>query len=147
MTASIVAQQIDAGDRLDDLDGYSTVNIDQQIENYLSRFDAMTPEQKRGQFDLALTMLPDVLPARRRCPYCRQDLQPADAPAPIDADRLDALRTELEDWAADGHPVAPMIFDNLAWFLAMEDAGYVIGLESAMPVAFDVTRPPTLPFI
>ena len=90
-----------------------------------------------------------------RCPYCRQDLQPAaarcracGAPSPTHADdRLDALRIELEEWAADGHPVAPMIFGNLAWFLAMEDAGFVIGLESAMPVAFDVTRPPTLPLV
>ena len=40
--------------------------IDQQIENYLKRFDAMTPEQKKRQLDLALAMLPNVLRLRRR---------------------------------------------------------------------------------
>lgn len=154
MTASIVAQQIDAGAQVaalavngaprcpycrQDLPADAdrcracgapspTVSIDLQIENYLSRFDAMTAEQKKGQLDLALTMLPDVRTT-------------------IDADRLVALRADLEELVRDGDQVAPMIFDNLAWLAAMEDVGFVVDLATGMPAGFDVTRPPALPLL
>ena len=44
------------------------INIEQQIESYLQRFDAMSLEQKKRQFDLALSMLPNALHLRRGRP-------------------------------------------------------------------------------
>ena len=89
-----------------------------------------------------------------RCPYCRQDLQPAaarcracGAPSPTPADdRLALLQAEMEDWATR-HQVAPMILQNIAWLAAMEDAGFLVDLATAIPHALDVTRPPTLPLV
>jgi hypothetical protein len=49
------------------------MNIDQQIESYLKRFDAMTPEQKKRQLDLALNMLPNALGIRRGRPVHAAD--------------------------------------------------------------------------
>ena len=89
-----------------------------------------------------------------RCPYCRQNLEPGTdqrchcCGAPIDAaDRLALLRYDLDSHVAAGHPVAPMIFDNVAWLAAMEDAGFILDLATAIPVALDVTRPPALPLL
>lgn len=62
-------------------------------------------------------------------------------------DRLAVLREELIDWVAAGHQVAPLILDNVAWLAAMEDAGFIVDLATGLPVAFDATRPPTLPLL
>ena len=89
-----------------------------------------------------------------RCPYCHQDLAlDADkrchccsAPATAD-DCLALLRYDLDSHVAAGHQVAPMILDNAAWLAAMEDAGFIVDLATAIPVALDVTRPPSLPLL
>lgn len=44
------------------------INIEERIESYLQRFDAMSPEQKKRQLDLALSMLPNALHLRRGRP-------------------------------------------------------------------------------
>ena len=65
----------------------------------------------------------------------------------IDAgDRLAVLLADLQGYSAC-HPVAPMILDNVAWLAAMEDAGFIVDLATAIPVALDVARPPTLPLL
>ena len=66
---------------------------------------------------------------------------------PEAGDRLALLRYDLDSHGAAGHPVAPMILDNIAWLAAMEDAGFIVDLATAIPVALDVTRPPTLPLL
>lgn len=66
---------------------------------------------------------------------------------PEAADRLVALRADIEDWADDGNQVAPMILDNIAWLATMEDAGFILDLATGIPVALDSTRPPALPLV
>ena len=65
---------------------------------------------------------------------------------PEAGDRLAELLADLQGYSAC-HPVAPMILDNIAWLAAMEDQGFIVDLATAIPVALDVTRPPTLPLL
>lgn len=50
------------------------------------------------------------------------------------ADRVSALRAELDEVIADGGFVAPSILDDLEGLLATEDAGLVVDLETGLIV-------------
>ena len=65
----------------------------------------------------------------------------------IDAARLAFMQADLADHVALGYQVAPIILANVAWLAAMEDAGFVVDLATAIPVGLDAVAPPTLPLM